>query len=56
VVDTLDQMIETVKQLKENPELLQSNSRNAIELAKQFDWKDLIKDWEMEILKLIDNE
>jgi glycosyltransferase involved in cell wall biosynthesis len=56
VVDTLDQMIETVKQLNENSELLQSNSRNAIEMAKQFDWKVLIKDWEMEILKLVDNE
>lgn len=52
VVDTLEQMIETITHLQENPELLQLNSKNAIALAKRFDWSILIKDWEEEILKL----
>ena len=52
VVDTLEQMIETVMQLKNNPDLLKQNSVNAIALAKRFDWGILIKDWEQEIVKL----
>nr|WP_321226770.1 glycosyltransferase family 4 protein [uncultured Psychroserpens sp.] len=52
VVETLQQMIETMQELIEKPELLQLNSKNAIELAKQFDWKIVIKQWEQEVLKL----
>jgi glycosyltransferase involved in cell wall biosynthesis len=52
VVDTPEQMIETIQQLKESPELLQLNSKNAMALAKQFDWRMVIKEWEEEIIKL----
>jgi glycosyltransferase involved in cell wall biosynthesis len=54
VVETLDQMTEVINRLIGDPELLQTTSHNSIELAKQFDWKALIKNWEIEILKLID--
>ena len=54
VVDTLEQMIETVRLLKENPDLLQLNSKNAIALAHRFAWQLLVKDWENEIIKILD--
>lgn len=52
VVNTLDDMLETIQSLIDKPELLQLNSKNAIVLAKQFDWKVVIKQWEVEISKL----
>lgn len=52
VVDTLEQMIETVQLLIENPDLLQLNSKNAIALAQSFDWSIVVKEWEQEILKI----
>lgn len=55
VVDTLEQMIETVTQLKNNPDLLKQNSVNAIALAKRFDWQLAVKDWEKVILALSKN-
>ena len=52
VVDTLDEMKKVVQELIDNPELLQKVSKNAIEMAKRFDWKKIIKEWEEEIVKL----
>ncbi len=52
VVDTLEDMIIVIQNLIDTPELLALNSKNAIALAKQFDWSILIKKWEKEILKL----
>ena len=53
VVDTLEQMQEVLNELLVAPELLQSMSANAIDLAKRFDWKVLIKDWENEIITIV---
>ena len=41
-----------VNELLENHKLLQQNSENAIELARHFDWRNIIKDWEEIIIKL----
>ena len=49
VVDTLDQMRETIQHLYDHPSLLQQASQNAVEMAKRFDWNVLIKEWEEEI-------
>ena len=48
-------MIETIKNLINNPELLALNSKNAKKLAKKFDWKNIVKHWEEEIIKLYHN-
>ena len=55
VVNSIDDMIETIKNLINNPELLVLNSKNAKKLAKKFDWKNIIKHWEEEIIKLYQN-
>lgn len=53
VVDTIDRMKETIEELIYSPVLLQTTSRNAIVLAKRFDWKVLIKNWEEMLLGLV---
>ncbi len=49
VVDTLDQMIVTVRMLIAQPELLHATSKNAVSLALKFDWKIVVKLWEKEL-------
>lgn len=49
VVKTIDEMTGVVQTLIDKPELLQSLADNARKLAKRFDWKILVKDWEKEI-------
>ena len=49
VVSTLDEMADVIQRLIDYPELLQPLADNARELARRFDWKSLIKDWEREI-------
>lgn len=49
VVSTLDEMAAVVKDLLAHPEKLQHLSDNAREMAKRFDWKVLVKDWEHEM-------
>lgn len=49
VVKTINEMAEVVQTLLDKPELLQPLADNARELAKRFDWKMLVKDWEREI-------
>jgi glycosyltransferase involved in cell wall biosynthesis len=52
VVDTLEEMKETIRTIKQNPEILQKISQKAIDMAKRYDWKVIIKDWEKEIEQL----
>ncbi len=56
IVDTLDEMKEIIKELLDNSVLLQDTSKNAIEMAKQFDWEIKVKEWENVILDLVDNK
>lgn len=51
VVDTIDEIEVVVKNLQQHPEQLDSLAEEAIKLAKSFDWKVLVKDWE----KVIEN-
>lgn len=46
VVKTLDDMAAVVQDLLNHPEKLQTLSDNARALAKRFDWRVLVKDWE----------
>ncbi|BBG65158.1 glycosyltransferase, family 4 [Hydrogenimonas sp.] len=46
VVHTLNEMEEIIKKLSDEPEKLREVSKNAIQLAKRFDWDTVIKDWE----------
>ncbi|MCK8480548.1 glycosyltransferase family 4 protein [Psychroserpens algicola] len=52
VVQSPTEIGNTIQSLLEQPELLQLNSKNAIALAKQFDWNIVIKQWEQEISNL----
>lgn len=56
VVDSLQEMIHVMSNLMQNPEELAAISNNAKALAQEFDWNVRIKDWEIEILRVIDNE
>lgn len=47
VVKTLDEMSAVVQDLLNHPEKLQTLSDNAREMAKRFDWKVLVKNWEI---------
>lgn len=49
VVNTLDEMTTVIRNLLDHPEKLQLLADNARALARQFDWKVLVKDWEREI-------
>ena len=49
VVKTVEEIVGVVEQLVVHPELLQSLSDHAIEMAKRWDWRVVIKDWEREI-------
>lgn len=53
VVDTLDKMKESIQMLIDNPQALQQTSKNAIAMAKQFDWKIIIKEWETVIMDIV---
>lgn len=52
VVDTIDEIEAIIRDLQQNPLKLSSLSIEAIKLAKAFDWKRLVKDWERVILDL----
>jgi len=52
VVDTKDEAFDAIARLKANPRLLADMSKEAVELGKSFDWKKLIKDWEIEIERI----
>ncbi len=55
VVHTLEEMIETIRRLEKNPEELDRVSKNAVEMARRFDWKVVVKDWE-EVIERLYNE
>ena len=46
VVKSVNDMITVIQDLLDHPEKLQPLADNARELAKSFDWKVRIKDWE----------
>jgi len=52
VVEKIDEMEEVIRELIQNPTLLKNVSSNAVLLAKSFDWKVKIKDWEKVIINL----
>ena len=55
VVKSVDDMITVIQDLLDHPEKLQPLADNARELAKSFDWKVRIKDWE-KVIDLIVTE
>ena len=55
VVNSLTEMIKIIHNLIDHPELLILNSKNAKTLAKKFDWSNIIKQWEEEIINLYHN-
>lgn len=52
VVNSINEIITIVSDLKLNPYKLDSLSEAAIVLAQRFEWKNIIKDWEKEIIAL----
>lgn len=52
VVKTFEEAKEAIVRLKDDPELLESMSKNAAELGRKFDWKNLTPVWENEIEKI----
>uniref|UniRef100_UPI003567F604 glycosyltransferase family 4 protein n=1 Tax=Bacteroides finegoldii TaxID=338188 RepID=UPI003567F604 len=46
VVSTIDEIEAVIKHLQQHPEKLNLLAEEAIKLAKSFDWKVLVKDWE----------
>ncbi|WP_457598119.1 glycosyltransferase family 4 protein [Hydrogenimonas sp.] len=55
IVDTVEEMKNVIQELRDNPQMLQQVSKNAIKLAKRFDWKVIIKDWERVIEELYES-
>ena len=53
VVDNIDEIEAIVKDLQQNPDKLNSLAIEAIKLAKSFDWKALVKDWEKAIEEVV---
>ena len=52
VINEFEQIVEIVKELQKNKNLLKENSKAAILLSEKFDWRIMIKDWENQILNL----
>lgn len=52
VVSDLNEIVETIHLLKNNPNLLTKVSINSIELGRSFDWSVKIKFWEKQFSKL----
>lgn len=56
VVDNLAEIVDIISDLKAHPEKLTPLSANAINMAKSFDWNNVIKDWENVIEQLAEKE
>ena len=56
VVKTLDEMKGVVQDLLDHPEKLQPLADNARAMAKRFDWSVVIKDWEREIVRIMNGD
>lgn len=54
IVNNKEEIKKLVESLENNPGRLREASKNAIELGKQFDWKNVIKDWENVIIDLFE--
>ena len=52
VINTLEEAKTIIEDLVANPDKVKELSKNAVELGRRFDWKNVIKDWEYEIDKL----
>ncbi|BDY13553.1 glycosyltransferase family 4 protein [Hydrogenimonas cancrithermarum] len=52
VVHTFEEMEKTIRHLRKHSDELAKASKNAIELAKRFDWKVVIEEWEKVIEEL----
>lgn len=52
VIDTFEEIVNIVSDLKENPEKLEALSAGAVEMARRFDWSILVKDWEKAIVEI----
>lgn len=52
VVDNKEEAFDAIKKLRQNSELLWQLSQNTIELSKSFDWANIIKTWESEIIRI----
>ena len=48
----LDDVKTIINGLRDNPKLLRITSEGAVKLAQRFDWKNVIKDWEVVINEL----
>jgi glycosyltransferase involved in cell wall biosynthesis len=56
VVKTLEEMKAVVQDLLDHPERLQPLADNARAMAKRFDWSVVIKDWEREIVRIMNGD
>lgn len=52
IINEFEQFVTTIKHLIENKELLLENSQGAILMAKRFDWKIVVREWESVIYDL----
>ena len=52
IVNDFNEVKGVVNALISDAELLKVTSENTMELAKDFDWKNIIKDWEKVIINL----
>ena len=52
IVNDFTEVKGIVEELLRNTELLKFTSENAVKLANDFDWKNIIKDWEKVIVNL----
>jgi glycosyltransferase involved in cell wall biosynthesis len=52
IVNDFDEVKGIVNELLNNAKLLQSISENTKELANEYNWKNVIKDWEKVIVNL----
>ena len=56
VVSNFDDVVELINEILAKPILLQKVSKETKTLAKRFDWKDVINDWEEVIIDLYNEE
>ena len=54
VVKTIDEMAAVIQNLLDHPEELQPLAANACAMARRFDWKVRVKDWEREIARIVE--
>lgn len=55
ILNTKEEVAEKILELIKDPNLLISNSKEAVKLAHRFDWKTIINDWEEVINNLYPN-